>query len=135
MVLELLPHQEASFRIPGAEDQEFIARLQASSNLEKLSPKELDSAAPLALIWQSLSVATVETVQLIRNERRAVRTANAEKFAAHLTFDRRYVEWRSAQGDTQASSELPSFDRAVVSILEESVEIDSIYLVLGVAAE
>lgn len=135
VVLELLPHQEALFRTPGVEEQEFIAGLQVSSSLEELSPKELNSSAPLALIWQSLSAATVEAVQRIRNERSVVRTANAEKFAAHLAFDRRYLEWRSAQGDAQASNELPSFAHAVESILGESVEIDSIYLVLGVAAE
>jgi len=135
VVLELLPHQDSCFRAPAAEEQEFIAGLQTSANLKQLSPKELNSAAPLALIWRSLSTATVEAIRQIRDEREAVRTANAGKFADHLMYDRRYLEWRSAQGDTQASNELPAFDHAIQSILEESVEIDSIYLVLGVAAD
>lgn len=134
VVLELLPHQEALFRTPGAQEQEFIAGLQTSANFEKLSPRELNSAAPLALIWQSLSAVSIEAVRRIREEREIVRTSNAEKFANHLMYDRRYLEWRSAHCDSQASNELPSFDHAIESILEESVEIDSVYLVLGVAA-
>ena len=134
VVLELLPHQEASFRTPRAEEQEFIAGLQTSANFEKLSPGELDSAAPLTLIWQSLSAATCEAVRRIRDEREVVRTSNAEKFRNHLMYDRRYLEWRSAQWNSEASNELLSFDHAIESILEESVEIDSVYLVLGVAA-
>jgi hypothetical protein len=135
VVIELLPHQEALFRLPGAEEQGFIAGLQTPPNLERLSPKELNSVAPLALIWRSLSAATVEAVRWICNEREAVRTANAEKFAEHLVYDRRYLEWRSAQGDSQASNELPSFDHAIQSILQESIEIDSVFLVLGVTTD
>lgn len=135
VVLELLPHQETMFRTPGADEQEFVAGLQAFANLGGLSPKELDSVAPLALIWRSLSEAAVEAVGRIRKEREALRTENAERLTGHLMYDRRYLEWRSAQGDSHASNELPSFDHAIQSILQESVEIDSIYLVLGVAAD
>ena len=134
IALELLPHQEALFRSPAADEQEFVAGLQTSANTERLSPKELNSIAPLTLIWRSLSEAVVEAVRRLRSEREAVLTANADKLTSHLMYDRRYLEWRAAQGDTQASNELPSFDHAIQSILEESIEIDSIYLVLGVAA-
>ena len=135
VVLELLPHHESLFRSPGAEETEFIAGLQTSPNSERLRPKELNAVAPLALIWRSLSAAADEGLRRIRDEREAIRTANAKKLADHLMYDRRYLEWRSAQGEAQAASELPSFDHAIQSILNESVEIDSIYLVLGVASD
>lgn len=133
VLFELLPHQDTLFRPMAGEEQDLVAHLYGASNTKRLSPEELNSVAPLTLIWQSVSAAILEAVSQIQAEREGMRKANAERLTEHLIFDRRYLEWRSAHGDEHASKELPSFDHAVQSILEESVEIDSVYLVLGVA--
>lgn len=135
ILFELLPHQDTSFRLLAEEEQDFVAHLYAASNTERLSPEELNSVAPLSLIWKSVSLATREAVRRIQAEREEIRKANAKKLTEDFIFDRRYLEWRSAQGDVHAAKQLPSFDHAIQSVLEESVEIDSLYLVLGVTAE
>jgi hypothetical protein len=93
VVLELLPHQDSLFHAPAEEEQEFITRLQSAASTERLLPKELNSVAPLALIWRSVSASTAEAVRRVHAEREAVRSANAKRLADHLMLDRKYLEW------------------------------------------
>ncbi len=132
VAFELLPHENPPIRGIAEEEREFVAKLRASGSVERVTPSELNLVAPLATIWKATNAATTKAITIVRPAREVARKEAARRLADTLIFDRRYLEWRAAQGDPQAAKDVASIDRVVPAIEDEIITVDSVYVVLGV---
>ena len=132
---ELLPNDSPPVLEISEEEVELVAKLRAFSNPERISAAELNAIAPLARIWNATAMGVADAVAKVRATRTSQRQEAGRRLEESLKFDRTYLKWRTAQGDTKAAEDLESFDRAAAAIEEETVTVDSIYLVLGVATQ
>jgi hypothetical protein len=132
VAFELLPHENPPIRDIAEEEREFVAKLRASGSVERVTPSELNLVAPLATIWKATNAATTKAITIVRPAREVARKEAARRLADTLIFDRRYLEWRAAQGDPQAAKDVASIDRVVPAIEDEIITVDSVYVVLGV---
>jgi hypothetical protein len=132
---ELLPNDSPPVLEISEDEVELAAKLRASSDAERISAAELNAIAPLARIWNAAAIGVAAAIATVRANRKGQRQEAGRRLEESLKFDRTYVKWRAAQGDTNVAEDLESFDRAALAIEAETVTVDSIYLVLGVAPQ
>jgi hypothetical protein len=96
---------------------------------------ELNAVQPLHLVWQAISAATADAISRTRASREELRNDTLRRIQNSLRFDRSYLTWRSAQNDLQAAEDLECLDRIPLAIQSERIEVDSVYLVLGVPTQ
>jgi len=135
LLIEILPGEDPSIREISAEEHEFVAKLCASHHSERLAPMELNAVQPLHLVWQAISAATADAISRTRASREELRNDTLRRIQNSLRFDRSYLTWRSAQNDLQAAEDLECLDRIPLAIQSERIEVDSVYLVLGVPTQ
>jgi superfamily II DNA or RNA helicase len=131
-LMEILPGEDPSIQEISAEEGEFVAKLCASHNCERLTPIELNGVAPLSQIWIATSVATAHAVAQTRTSREELRTDALRRIQSSIRFDRSYLTWRANQNDSQAAQDLDCLDRIPLAIQSERIDVDSLFLVLGV---
>jgi superfamily II DNA or RNA helicase len=135
LIMEILPGEDPPIREIPAEEHEFVAKLCASHNSERLTPMELNGVAPLSQVWLATSAATAHAISQTRSSREELRNDALRRIQNSLRFDRSYLTWRAAQNDSQAAKDLDCLDRIPLAIQSEKIEVDSVYLVLGVRTQ
>jgi hypothetical protein len=133
--MEIFPGDDPPFREIPAEEQEFVAKLCASHTSERLTPMELNAVAPLSQVWQTVSATIAHMISELRASREPLRNDALRRIQNSLKFDRSYLTWRAAQNEVQAAQDLECLDRIPLAIQSERIEVDSVYLVLGVRSQ
>jgi len=134
LLIEVLPHEDPPIREISAEELEAVAKMCASQNGEDLTPAELNAFAPLSRIWLATSAAVAHAVTRTRASREEVRRDALQKIQNSLKYDKRYLTWRASQNDAQSLLDLECVSRIPLAVESEKIEVDSVYLVLGVQA-
>jgi hypothetical protein len=135
LLMEILPGEDPPVREISAEEQEFVAKLCASHNVERLTPMELNAVAALYQVWLATSAATANAISRTRASREELRNDTLRRIQNSLRFDRSYLTWRATQNEAQAAQDLECLDRIPLAIQSEKIEVDSVYLALGVRTQ